>query len=66
MGLWWQGQDKKDVLSVFMIGSMGSHALRKRLCAPVLNAADDGALVEKVRGRQTNEAFDLALWGAKR
>jgi len=49
-----------------MIGSMGSHALGKRLCAPVLNAANDAAVVEKVRGRQTNEAFNLALWGVKR
>jgi len=60
------GKGGPDVLSIFMIGSMRPHALRKRLCSPVLNAANDAAVVEDMRGRQANEAFDLSLWSVKR
>jgi len=44
------GEGRWDILSVFMIGSMRSHALRKRLCAPVLDAANDAAVVENMLG----------------
>jgi len=52
----------RPVVSVFMIGSMRPHALRKRLCSPVLNAANDAAVVEDMRGCQANEAFDLSVF----
>jgi len=38
-----------DILSVIMVGSMRSHALRKSLRTPVLDSANDTAVVENVR-----------------
>jgi hypothetical protein len=45
------GEERRGhILSVFMIGSMRSHALRKRLCAPVLDATNNAAVVENMIG----------------
>lgn len=50
---------------MFVIDSMRPHALRESLSAPILNPAKDTAIVENMRGRQANQAFNLSLRSVK-